>query len=95
LDGAPKFANENDWDWSDSTRRKVYDYYGSSLGLLNAHLQSASRGVATFEYPAGRLDICASFLRGARRKARTRTDPQMPADSSVILARSSEKNISA
>lgn len=29
LEGAPKYADENDWDWTDQTRgRKVYDYYG-------------------------------------------------------------------
>jgi hypothetical protein len=30
LEDAPKYANENDWDWSDSMRRKVYDYYGQA-----------------------------------------------------------------
>jgi len=29
LEGAPKYANENDWDWSDEQRgRRVYGYYG-------------------------------------------------------------------
>ena len=28
--GAPKYANENDWDWEDQKRgRSVYDYYGA------------------------------------------------------------------
>jgi len=31
LQNAPKYANENDWDWSDQRRgRQVYDYYGAS-----------------------------------------------------------------
>lgn len=31
LEGAPKYDNENDWDWSDTARgRKVYDYYGQA-----------------------------------------------------------------
>jgi PRC-barrel domain protein len=29
LQGAPKYRNDNDWDWQDPARgRKVYDYYG-------------------------------------------------------------------
>lgn len=29
LDGAPKYAREDEWDWSDEARgRKVHDYYG-------------------------------------------------------------------
>lgn len=29
LEGAPKYATENEWDWSDPTRgRRVYEYYG-------------------------------------------------------------------
>ena len=31
LDNAPKYANENEWDWADPARgRKVYDYYGQA-----------------------------------------------------------------
>jgi hypothetical protein len=31
LKGAPKYANENDWDWADPVRgRKVHDYYGAA-----------------------------------------------------------------
>ena len=31
LKNAPKYSNENDWDWSDRNRgRKVYDYYGAA-----------------------------------------------------------------
>lgn len=31
LKGAPKYANENEWDWADPVRgRKVYDYYGAA-----------------------------------------------------------------
>jgi hypothetical protein len=31
LEGAPKYADEGEWDWSDATRgRRVYDYYGQS-----------------------------------------------------------------
>lgn len=30
LEGAPKYANENDWDWADTKRyRSVNDYYGT------------------------------------------------------------------
>ena len=30
LEGAPRYTNDSDWDWSDSARgRKVYDYYGT------------------------------------------------------------------
>ena len=30
LEGAPRYTNEADWDWSDPARgRKVYDYYGT------------------------------------------------------------------
>jgi hypothetical protein len=31
LQGAPKYSNENEWDWSDPARgRKVYDHYGQA-----------------------------------------------------------------
>jgi hypothetical protein len=31
LKGAPKYANENEWDWNDPARgRKVSDYYGAA-----------------------------------------------------------------
>ncbi len=31
LDNAPKYDNENEWDWADPARgRKVYDYYGQA-----------------------------------------------------------------
>lgn len=34
LEGAPKYASENDWDWSDQSRgRKVYDYYGKPWAM--------------------------------------------------------------
>ena len=33
LEGAPKYADERDWDWADRERaRKVYDYYGVPWG---------------------------------------------------------------
>jgi len=33
LEGAPKYADESDWDWTDRERaRKVYDYYGVPWG---------------------------------------------------------------
>jgi hypothetical protein len=31
LTKAPRYSNENDWDWSDQKRgRQVYDYYGAT-----------------------------------------------------------------
>lgn len=34
LEGAPKYANDDDWDWSDEQRgRKVHDHYGTPWGL--------------------------------------------------------------
>jgi hypothetical protein len=30
LEGAPKYANDSDWDWSDTNRaRSLNDYYGT------------------------------------------------------------------
>ncbi|HWK33652.1 MAG TPA: PRC-barrel domain-containing protein [Hyphomicrobium sp.] len=30
LEGAPKYTNDTEWDWSDQARgRKVYEYYGT------------------------------------------------------------------
>jgi hypothetical protein len=35
LDGAPKYANESDWDWSDASRgRRVYDYYKTPYPMM-------------------------------------------------------------
>jgi len=32
LQGAPKYSNEGDWDWTDTQRsRKVDDYYGTAF----------------------------------------------------------------
>ena len=32
LQGAPKYGNENDWNWEDPTRnRAVNDYYGVAM----------------------------------------------------------------
>jgi len=34
LKGAPKYANESDWDWSDKARgRQVYDWYEKPFGM--------------------------------------------------------------
>lgn len=34
LDGAPKYSNANDWDWSDPARGKeVYEYYGTPWSI--------------------------------------------------------------
>jgi len=34
LKGAPKYANESDWDWSDKARgRQVYDWYEQPFGM--------------------------------------------------------------
>lgn len=31
LKGAPKYSNENEWDWTDRNQgQKVYDYYGQT-----------------------------------------------------------------
>ena len=35
LEGAPKYAKDSDWDWSDQTRgRRVYDYYNTPWPMM-------------------------------------------------------------
>jgi hypothetical protein len=35
LEGAPKYASESEWDWSDKTRgRRVYDYYNTPWPMM-------------------------------------------------------------
>jgi hypothetical protein len=35
LEGAPKYANDTDWDWSDPARgRRVYDYYNTPWPIM-------------------------------------------------------------
>ena len=53
LKGAPKFARDEDWDWSDRDRsRRIYDYYGATpYWMYAALLLSPSRDWLAVDLP--------------------------------------------